>query len=293
MTTAEVMDAIYVEGVCRRQLHSAEKRLGLQIKAILRSLKRGEAEEVEDEEEDHTFDGLHGVLVPSSSVLKDDGAAVVHPSDEDQFTSVHTAPSSVLESALGPVLIVLEEHRKSLKKSRRTHEKTLEALAEQLPVWSEWVAGVRGCGPLGLALIIAETGDLANYATVSRVWKRLGLAVIDGDRQRRVTDAAAAKLHGYSPRRRAVAWNMGEGFVKQGERYRDLYLARKAIEAAKPPCGKSWRTKAGGMKACEKDGHCRPSHIHARARRWTEKKFLADLWGAWNHKVAPAVERAA
>jgi hypothetical protein len=285
MTQSEVVAAIYVEGVCRRQLHSAEKRLGLQIKAILRLLKRRAGEVDGDATEDQRRSESQNSPVQSVAPHESEEGAAGHALREAQWMSA-PAPS-VLDSALGPILTALDAHRSALKTTRLQHEKVLAQLAQQLPVWSEWLAGQRGCSALGLALIVAETGNLSNYANVAKVWKRLGLAVINGEGQRRVTDPAGAKLHGYSPRRRAVAWNMGESFVKQGDRYRALYLQRKAIEAAKPSCGKSWRTASGGQKRCEKDGHCLPKHVHARARRWVEKKFLAHLWGAWTRRPEP------
>lgn len=113
---------------------------------------------------------------------------------------------------------------------------------------------------------------------VAAVWKRLGLAVIDGGRQRRVADADMAALHGYSPERRAVAWNVAEGIVRAqvrsqkndaGEKiesiaigpYGQIYLDRKKVEMAKE-----------GMT---------PKHADNRARRYMTKCLFRDMAAEW------------
>lgn len=58
--------------------------------------------------------------------------------------------------------------------------KQMEKLAKQLPVWTAWGEGVRAFGARSLAVIVGEAGDLSNYATHSKLWKRMGLAVMDG-----------------------------------------------------------------------------------------------------------------
>ncbi len=265
------LDAIRYHGFCRRHYHSAEKRLTLQLLSILRSWGL-------PKEETHAalkqlsvaqlLDETHDVL---GDLVSGEGGD--HGLHEAQQVIVPVLPP--VDSAHRQLLDDLDRQRGEIKTWRKRHEKELSRLGEELPVWS-WAKEVRGIGPLGLALLVYETGDLANYATVSCVWKRMGLAVIGGQAQRRVSDVELAKEMGFSPRRRAVMWNIGGALVKQGEHYRDLYLARKETEISRPGCGKS--------KCQGPDGHCRPGHAHRRAQRWMEKKFIADLWGAWNGK---------
>jgi hypothetical protein len=154
----------------------------------------------------------------------------------------------------------------------------LRKLARQLPVWPAFAEGVNGFGDLRLALIIGETGDLSAYATHCRVWKRMGLAVIGGERQRRVTDAEKAIAFGYNAERRSIIWNLGAELLKQqvraikddaGKRtgtstpigdYGRIYLERKAYEAERVET---------------------PAHAHNRASRYMTKALLRDLWQAW------------
>lgn len=147
--------------------------------------------------------------------------------------------------------------------ARKPYEKRLEKLAQELPVWP-WVASVRGFGPLGLAQIVGECGDLHGYANPAKVWKRMGLAVIDGERQGKRTDPEEALAHGYSPHRRSLMYVISDSLIKgnrEGE-YRTYYLGEKERQRAKLPDAPQ-------------------AHIHNRALRHTAKRLLRDLWRAW------------
>lgn len=152
---------------------------------------------------------------------------------------------------------VIRPHRKRL-------ERRLGAMGKQLPVWT-WAEGVRGFGAVGLAQIIGETGDLSNYANPAKVWKRMGLAVMDdGTPQRRVASVEGALLHGFVPRRRATMFVIGDSLIKgnrDGEYY-TLYKSRKEYEREQHP-------------------ELAPFRHHQRAQRYMEKRLLRDLWRAW------------
>lgn len=106
-------------------------------------------------------------------------------------------------------------------------EKQMLALAKQLPV-TEWVRAKeqRGYGLLFLAITIGETGDLAGYANPGKVWRRMGCApwTFDGKTRMGATwkggregrlPAEEWEKFGYSPRRRSIAYLIGEGLMKQ------------------------------------------------------------------------------
>ena len=272
------LEAIRYHGFCRLHYHSAEKRLTLQLLSILRSfgLPKEEARaalkllsvgQAQDETQPSVADHVSGEG-------GDQRRYETHDERVPALPPVGSAHRQLLDD--------LDSQRLAIKRWRKRHEKELSHLGEALPAWDAWAKDVRGVGSLGLALIIYETGDLANYATVSRVWKRLGLAVIGGGCQRRVTDKKLALEMGFNPRRRSVMWNVGGALVKQGEHYRELYLARKEIEAARPGCGRALYN--GGTKCPGPEGHCRPIHLHRRAQRWMEKEFVKDLWAAWTSR---------
>lgn len=149
--------------------------------------------------------------------------------------------------------------------------KEMDAMARSLPAWASFGADIRGFGPGSLAVIVGEAGDLSNYSTHSKLWKRLGLAVFDGQRQGQVEkglskeDRAAAYIaHGYSPQRRSRIWNIGDSLIKGNKDgvYRAVYLERKKYELARDP-------------------EMRPIKAHRRAQRYMEKRLLKHLWQAW------------
>lgn len=150
---------------------------------------------------------------------------------------------------------------KPLDDAESVHRKRLEKLASQLRIW-KWVETIRGVGPLMLAQVVGETGDLSNYSTPSKVWKRMGLAVLDGERQRKIaTDAEKAKKHGYNSHRRSIMWNLGACLLRCKSQYKEVYDERKEYELTT------------GISLF---------HAHRRAQRYMEKKFLRDLWRRWN-----------
>lgn len=235
-TTQPVIDEIRETYRMRVDFHRAEKRLTLQAKAICRRLVGGEIKDA---------DKLY--------------AAVEGKGEHEQA-----------DTALGYLMPILTA-RGTLAEERKRAEKALQKLAKQLPVWP-WVESIPGISALTLGQIIGEAGDLSNYANPAKLWKRMGLAVIDGGRQRRVSGADALD-HGYSPTRRSVVWNMGECIVKAQVRrdketdesraigyYGQLYLDRREHERGQ----------------VETHGHA-----NNRAKRYITKRVIRDLWRAW------------
>ncbi len=190
--------------------------------------------------------------------------------------------------------------RTGLESKRKEVDKIQLQSAKQLPPSiTNWVETTAGFGFGSLAAIVGEAGDLGNYSTPAKLWKRMGLAVMgDGQRQRKVT-GAAAREHGYSPPRRSVMWNIGDTMLKTQLRkvkdtdgnktketaavgpYGALYLQRKAYEIA--------TAQAQGLTVCpsakipkgKEDNYRSEGHIHNRAKRYIEKRLLRDLWRAW------------
>lgn len=226
----------------RQDLHRAEKSLTLQIKSIARRLS-------------HTSGQALQQLSPTISMLVPDVSlsCVDHPSVDTQNRNVSTAFLASLP---------LEEARAGIKTSRMRIERQLTKLAKQLPAYA-FVESIHGMGALGFAQIVGEAGDLANYANPAKLWKRMGLAVINGRSQRRVTGAEALE-HGYNAVRRSIMYCIGDSMIKKQNDYRELYLARKGFELAKLPDA----TKI---------------LIHRRAQRYMEKRLLRNLWRYWNH----------
>lgn len=224
----------------RQRWHRAGKSLILQGKAICRAWTEGDKEKASD-----LFDACRAAA-------------------SDAAKSVEAVPPPDLIIALSPYIAAISE----FAPLRAGIEKSLRKMARSLPVWP-WVSQARGFGDLNLAAIVGEAwspnalGSVGSYRSVSALWKRMGLAVIDGVRQRKMTNADDALAHGYSPQRRSVAFNLGDCLVKgNGDGpYRQLYLARKKVEEAKPDM--------------------RPIIAHRRAARYMTKAVLRDLYLEW------------
>lgn len=237
--SSSLIQTIVISGRRRRQWKRAIVKLELQESAICRSLCEGDKESAQK---------LRAAIIKGKS------------DNADAFI------------ALFPLMAA----RKIIEEQCTGVEKHLRKLARQLPVWDAFALGVRGFGDLRLALIIGEAnGAIGDYRSVSAFWKRMGLAVIDGGRQRKVTGDAALE-HGYSPERRAVAWNLGGELIKGCDpKYRAIYDARKEIELERVA------TKI---------------HAHNRAMRYMTKCVLRDLWAAWRtcdrSQLAPETHHA-
>lgn len=224
---AATIDEIREQWRRRQSWHRAEKSLTLQAKALCRRLAGGEIKDA---------DRLYNAALGKGS----------DPMAEIAYAAIFP----------------LVEARDSVAKHRAAVEKRLAKLAKTLPV-APYVESVRGVGIASLAAIVGEAGDLSNYSTPAKLWKRFGLAVMDDGRQRRVAGAAALD-HGYSPSRRSVMWNVGACIIKPGGPLKEAYDARKVIEAT--------RVETKG-------------HAHNRAQRCVEKKFLRSLWVEWNMRT--------
>lgn len=159
----------------------------------------------------------------------------------------------------------------------------LKAMLLELPALPPQVVAfadnIRGFGRPSLAQIVAEAGDLSNYANPAKLWSRMGVGLaVDGN----------PRYEGRSPRRRSLMFVIGSNFLRAGGPYKDLYDARKEYERTKPSCGKVLKKAdgtEGGLCKDPKAECCKPGHIHKRAQRYVEKRLLRDLWSAWNSKA--------
>ena len=226
-------------------------------------------------------------------------------------------------SACAPIILNSAAARLSWDQHRKHVEKEMRRLARSLPLWA-WAYGIAGFGDLGVAIIVAETGDLSGYATKERVWKRLGLAVIAGERQQRKTGAEAAAAHGYSPQRRAEVWTIGDSLFRHQWRGAKDMDGKDAAKTGKPvavpahplgPYGKVYgrrkehtasindvggyaeraqaivermRREGKAPQAENVAGRLTRKHLDNDARRVMTKALVEAVWRVWNGKAALA-----
>ena len=212
--------------------------------------------------------------------------------------------------------------KRAYTKLIETTEKEMIALAKKLPIYL-WSEGVRGLGPIGIATIIGETGDLTKdpqtegvmgYATHERVWKRLGLAVINGRRQGDPGPGATAEAwieHGYRKLRRSQCWKINDSLIRAQWRgakedketgeitaghalgpYGELYAKQKTEEHRRNDAGEYAEQAAkivaetrGRRKVPHPEnvaGKLTKKHLDNKARRIVEKRLIEDMWREWN-----------
>lgn len=197
---------------------------------------------------------------------RDIARAQIHETGEITFSKTLVATSAEDIAAAEAAYPALKAALDILKPPIAALEREIKKLVRGLPVW-DWAAGVRGIGEISVGTIVAEAGDLSNYRNEAAIWKRFGLGlVVDAEgktvRQRRSTDAQLAQLMGYSPHRRAVMHTIGEVMIKLGGAYAEFYREQKT-------------------KIAERHPELTKMHIHRRAMRKMEKKFLSDFYHAW------------
>ena len=184
----------------------------------------------------------------------------------------------------------VEVAREPADTMRDERERAMEAGAKLLPAFA-WIEAVPGVGALGLATIVAETGDLANYANPAKIWKRLGYAPYDG------FAGSSWKRDSWRPRALTKEEWIDNPF--SGERYALLqqvaqwlwvkqWISAKKADAdeGKPngPYGEIYAARRAHTAKTHPDWT--KGHSHADALRIMMKKFLLDLHVAWQRAEA-------
>jgi hypothetical protein len=183
--------------------------------------------------------------------------------------------------------------RDQISPHRLATERLLERLAKKLPVASI-INDTAGFGALSLAAIVGEAGDVSAYRTLRGLYKRFGVGRVDGERQRKKSDPLAARAHAYSPARRSVLWNVGNGLIgymghgprpRVGEdidartdlsSYQKLFIKRLRFEADRNPAHRKPNATRKGQVF-----ESFSKHAANRARRYVEKMFLTELYEQW------------
>lgn len=174
-------------------------------------------------------------------------------------------------NALSADLAVVASVIEPCAAARHSIELEMKKAVRKLPIYA-WAKQVHGLGELGLAVIIAESGDLSNYPKKGHLWRRLGLAPHEGKaystwRMKGGLSAEQWTDAGYSPRRRAEIYScISEPLFRQQSvvngPYRAIYNRRREATAIAHP---DW-TKA---------------HSHMDGLRVMTKYLVRDLWVAW------------
>lgn len=146
-----------------------------------------------------------------------------------------------------------------------------------------WLRSICGIGPVLASGLLAHI-DIEKAPTAGHIWRFAGLdpTLAWGKGEKRPWNA----------RLKVLAWKCGESFWRVQNRERDIYghvaVERKALEQQRNDAGlfaeqarrALERKRYGDDTKAKKfylEGKLPPAHIHARAKRYAVKLFLAHL----------------
>lgn len=156
--------------------------------------------------------------------------------------------------------------------------KVVKKIVEKHPLWSAFLEGVKGCGPLMSAVILSEF-DIHKAERISQFWSYAGLDVADDGRGRgrykeHQVDQAYSDKDGKEQTKKSITFNpflktklvgvLASCFLKSGSDYRKVYDGYKHRLENHP-------------KHMDKT----KGHRHNMAMRYMTKIFLQDLWLKW------------
>lgn len=164
-------------------------------------------------------------------------------------------------------------------------KRALDAWTDNQQV-GQWAKSITGIGPVITAGLLANI-DITKAPTVGHIWRFAGL------------DPTKEWLKGekrpWNASLKTLCWKIGESFVKvcnhKDDFYGHLYVQRKDYEIKRNDEGGNKEAAVKALlKKIGKDtdayaaysiGKLPPAHIHARAKRWAVKLFLAHLHHVW------------
>ena len=164
--------------------------------------------------------------------------------------------------------------------------RALDKWTDEQPI-SQWAKSITGIGPVIAAGLLAHI-DITKAPTVGHIWRFAGLDPTNKweKKTRRPWNASLKTL----------CWKIGESFVKvcnlETDFYGKIYRQRKDQEILRNEAG-DFAAQAAAMLTAKKigkdteaflacaAGKLPPAHIHARAKRYAVKLFLAHY-----HEIA-------
>jgi hypothetical protein len=179
---------------------------------------------------------------------------------------------------------VLIDNYLTLERNESAQFRRLESVLDEFPIYTEFLKGVRGCGPAMSGIVIGEI-DIAKAKYPSSLWAYAGIDVVtNGDesrgrsrRKEHLREVAYIDKDGKPATRLGITFNpflktklvgvLGPCLIKaNSDPYRAIYDGYKHRLESHPKWSQT--TKA---------------HRHNAAIRYMIKRFLCDLYAAWRH----------
>lgn len=182
-------------------------------------------------------------------------------------------------------LALIESYERQLE-AELIHEKAILDELSREPIYTNYLAGIRGCGTLMSGVILSEI-DIHKCNSISALWAYCGLDVVVSQNEEGETleEGRSRKKHhlkqktytnrdGETIETVGITFNpflktklvgvLGSSFIKLGGKYREIYDGYKHRLENHP----KHKDKTKG-------------HRHNMAVRYMVKEFLADLWTEW------------
>jgi hypothetical protein len=191
------------------------------------------------------------------------------PADPDQQKLASDCEDAVLSSHAAMA---------GMQRSREFLEEEMQELGRLLPC-QRLAEDIRGFSVMRLAVLIGEAGDLGNYPSPAKLWKRFGVAP---DAEYAMETKGGKTAIAKPRRRRSELWVVGDAIIKA--------QVRKIVDdEGKDTGGRMSNGALGGVYLRRKE-YERPRvetdlHARRRAQRYMEKRLLRDLWIAWNEET--------
>ena len=183
-------------------------------------------------------------------------------------------------------LALIESYERQLE-AELIHEKAILDELSRERIWTDYLQGIRGVGPLMAGVILSEI-DIHKCNSISALWAYCGLDVVvstDEKTGELLEEGRSRKRHHLKPKTYinssgetketvGITFNpflktklvgvLGSVFIKLGGKYREIYDGYKHRLENHP----KHKDKTKG-------------HRHNMAVRYMIKEFLADLWTEW------------
>ena len=150
-----------------------------------------------------------------------------------------------------------------LTRSEARIKKLVEKDIKDIPIWNEYLAGIKGVGPVMGGSLIAWIDDIGRFDTISKLWAfSVGKP---GEKRTR------GKKVGYNPHFKTLMWKIGKQMLmSKNEMYSEIYNDAKRSYLQRDDIKKAHEGKKGYKL-----------HVHLMSQRKMEKIFLSHLWVAW------------
>jgi len=197
-----------------------------------------------------------------------------------------------------------------LDKQRDRVDRDIGRIVERMPIAS-WVDGIKGLSHEQVGKILADLAakkldhsyaTLSDYSGPAKVWKRLGIGMVDGEAQRRIKNSPGlALLHKFSPQRRARLYVIEDTVIRasiRGPKLIDPATGKpvlnedgKAVrDTSKPsvpiaPLGEVYCRHYARLAERKEAGEKFWTGIDREAKRRMMKELLRQLWVEWRRSV--------